>query len=300
MNETASAGLVSYRDLLTREMGAYLELTKPRLTLLAVLSTLWGFYMAARGPINFAALVHTLWAAFLVGGGANALNQFFERETDRKMKRTETRPLPTGRLTEEQAFNFGLVISVVGFMHLAVFVGPLASSIALAVLFTYLILYTPLKKRSSAAVFVGAIPGALPPVMGWAAAEGSLAWEAWILFALLFIWQIPHFLAIAWLYRDDYRAADLPVLAAKDSEGKGASTRIAFYSMILLLASLLPYGAGMAGRAYLCTALGAGILFSGMAFLRSLWGPALYARRMFLASVFYLPLLMIVMVWDRL
>ncbi len=277
----------------------YLELTKPRLTFLAVLTTLAGFYLGSSNPFDHSAFVNTLIGAFLVGGGANALNQFFEREADARMKRTENRPIPSARLTEEQVFNFGLIFSVVGVLYFAFFVNPLSSLIALAILVTYLVFYTPLKKKTEGAVFVGAIPGALPPVMGWAAARSSLDRGAWVLFFLLFLWQLPHFLAIAWMYREDYKKAGLKTLACRDERGEKTARQIMFYCTVLLGISFVPSLIGMTSPVYLVWALLGGLAFLGLSLCRSLWGPAIYAKRLFLASIIYLPVLIIAMLIHK-
>lgn len=277
----------------------YLELTKPRLTLLALLSTLLGFYLGSGQDVDFELLLNTLFASALVGAGANALNQFFEREADGKMKRTETRPLPSGRLTEEQAFNFGLVTSVVGVLHLAFFVNPLSSVLALLLLAVYLVFYTPLKRKTSLATFVGAVSGALPPVMGWAAAKGRLGSEPLVLFLILFLWQMPHFLAIAWLCRADYARAGFPFLAVTDRDGEKTARRIILYCLLLLPAALLPAVVGMAGPLYYLTALVLGLAFLGTGWLGRVWRPALYAKIVFISSIVYLSLIMTFMTADK-
>lgn len=284
---------------LRARMATYMELTKPRLTLLAILTTFLGFYLGSSSAIDYSTLINVVFAAALVGGGANTLNQFFERETDARMKRTENRPLPSGRLNEEQAFNFGLVLSVVGVLYFAFFVHPLSSLMALAVLVTYLLLYTPLKRKSGWAVFVGAVPGALPPVMGWTAARDSFDLEVGILFAILFLWQLPHFLAIAWVHREDYKMAGFPMLACRDENGKETSRQIAFYCALLLPVSLVPFFLRMTGSIYLVSSLFLGLIFLGLALGRILWEPRVYAKRFFLASIIYLPVLIVLMIVDK-
>ncbi|MBI4550302.1 MAG: protoheme IX farnesyltransferase [Candidatus Omnitrophica bacterium] len=282
-------------------MSSRFELTKPRLTFLAVLTTLWGFATASPGRLDVAGLGHTLFAAFLLGGGVNALNQFFERETDAKMKRTEQRPIPSGRLTEEQAFNFGLFLSVVGILDLLFFVNVPAALTGLAVLITYLVFYTPLKQKTGLAVFAGAVPGALPPVMGWAAGAGRLDAGAAILFAVLFFWQLPHFFAISWMYREDYAKAGIPLLLDWDGKDPAKPARWIFISSLVLFAvTLAPPFFGLGGTVYLAGAVLLGILFCAVAHPNRAARQAAYARQVFLASIAYLPLIILFLIVDGL
>jgi len=285
----------SFRDLVS----SCFELTKPRLTFLAVLTTLLGFYFGSQDPIDLGLLFHTLFGASLVGGGVNALNQFFERDTDAKMKRTQARPLPSGRLQDEQAFNFGLVISVVGILHLAFFVNPLTSFVATLIFVTYLVFYTPLKKKTPLSTLVGALPGALPPVLGWIAARGSFDLEAWVLFAILFFWQMPHFLAIAWVCREDYARAGFPMFTVLDKSGKATIWRTVFYSTILSAVSLVPAVIGMTGPIYFFAAAILGISFLGFGLYQIASDPSTCAKKFFLASILYLPLLIAAMMLDK-
>ena len=276
-----------------------LELTKPRLTLLSVLSALLGFYLGSDGPVDGSRMLHLFCGAFLIGGGANAFNQFFERDTDARMRRTEKRPLPSGRLTEEQAFNFGLIISVTGIMELLIFVNALASILSVLILTSYVFFYTPLKRKTPLSTLVGAVPGALPPVLGWAAARGSLGREPLVLFLIIFFWQMPHFLAIAWMYREDYRNAGFPLLATRDEQAVKTARQITGYSFALLSVSVLPAVLGIAGGIYLAAALAFGGLFLWAGLSRSRWGANRYTRWCFLASILYLSLLMLVMMVDK-
>jgi protoheme IX farnesyltransferase len=277
------------------------ELTKPRLTFLAVLTTLWGYAMASRGRFDFSGLAHTLLAASLLGGGVNALNQFFERESDAKMKRTEKRPIPSGRLTDEQVFNFGLFLSVVGILELLFFVNVPSALTGFAVLVSYLVIYTPLKQKTALAVFAGAVPGALPPVMGWAAGAGRFETGTALLFAILFFWQLPHFFAISWMYREDYAKAGIPLLIRWDADDRRRPARLIFISSLIFFAvTLAPVLFGLAGRLYFAGAVLLGILFCAVAYPRRTLRPADYARRIFLGSIVYLPLIILTLIVDAL
>jgi protoheme IX farnesyltransferase len=277
----------------------YLELTKPRITLLVVFTALVGFVMASPGPVSGAALAPALLGIGLVAGGASALNMLLERDTDALMHRTRTRPLPAGRLRPAEALLFGLVVSGLGLGTLAWLSGGVSAAVALLTWASYLFLYTPLKRRTSLSTLVGAVPGALPPVIGWAAARGSLEPGAYLLFAIMFLWQIPHTLAIAWIYREDYARASLPVLPVVDPEGHLTGRQTVLYSLALLLVSLAPAVGGRAGWVYLAgaAALGTGLLAFALrlAVVRSVAA----ARVLFLASVAYLPALFLLLLVDR-
>jgi protoheme IX farnesyltransferase len=277
----------------------YLELTKPRITLLVVFTALVGFVMASPGPVSGAALTPALLGIALVAGGASALNMLLERDTDALMHRTRARPLPAGRLRPAEALLFGLVLSGLGLGTLAWLSGGLCAAVALVTWASYLFLYTPLKRRTSLSTLVGAVPGALPPVIGWAAARGGLEPGAYVLFAILFLWQVPHTLAIAWIYRDDYARGGLPVLPVLDPEGHLTGRQTVIHSLALLLVSLAPAVAGGAGWIYLAgaVALGTGLLVFAvrLAVVRSVAA----ARALFLASVAYLPALFLLLLVDR-
>ncbi|MCZ6746636.1 MAG: heme o synthase [Acidobacteria bacterium] len=280
---------VSTRDLL--------ELTKPRITLLIVLTALLGFVLAG-GTFGLTAIA-LLAGTALVSSGSSALNQVLERESDASMRRTENRPLPAGRLRPAEALFWGLLLSVGGLLILALSVNLLTAALAGLTLVTYGFVYTPMKKVSSLATIVGAIPGALPPVGGWAAATGTLASPALILFAIVFLWQMPHFLAIAYLYRDDYRRGGMPMLPVVDADGRFTALQVLIYNAALLPVSLLPSALGMAGGSYLTGAvlLGLGLNVAGFLFARRRTQEA--ARRLLLASVIYLPLLWGLLLMDR-
>ncbi len=232
-----------------------LEVTKPRLVSLVLWSITVGFLLASRGPLNFSLLAKTLTGTFLVAGGAMALNQWLERDRDARMKRTETRPLPSGRVTPARVFWFGIFLSVAGLAGLFFGVNFLTGILTVFTLLTYLLVYTPLKTKTPLAILVGAVPGALPPVIGWAAREGSLTLGAGILFVILFVWQLPHVLAIGWVHREDYARAGFPMLSVSDAGGKRSGKLIIAGTLVLLLAGLSPFFAGMNSLIYFSSAL---------------------------------------------
>ncbi|MEK6609796.1 MAG: heme o synthase [Gemmatimonadota bacterium] len=285
-------GLPSARALSRGRLADFLALTKPRITLLVVLTTLVGYLAAAGGAADAALLVHTLLGTALVAGAASALNQVAEREADGEMRRTARRPLPTGRLGIGEATVFGVGLAVTGALYLAAVVNPLASALAVITAASYLLVYTPLKKVTSLATVVGAIPGAIPPMIGWAAARGTLGLEAWILFGIVFFWQMPHFLAIAAIFRLDYERAGFRVLPVVDPAGASTGRQSALYGLALIPISLLPSLVGMAGAGYFfgALALGAGfVLFGGRLALDP--SSLARARSLFRFSLAYLPLL---------
>ena len=277
----------------------YWTLTKPEVNFLVLVSTLVGFYLASRGALNFGRLLHTLLGTLLVASGTGTLNQYLERRSDKHMRRTANRPLPAGRLAPAEAFWFGILLAALGGGELWAFTNPLTSQLALLTLGAYLLFYTPLKKRTPLCTLVGAFPGAMPPLIGWAAVRNSLGLDAWALYVILFLWQFPHLLAIAWMYREDYARAGIQMLPRNDREGRTTVRQILGYLLILIPASLLPAFLGQAGKAYLVGALvlGFGFLHYGMrlAFHRS----NSLARRLVLASVVYLPLVFALLMVDK-
>jgi heme o synthase len=282
-----------------RRTNDYVTLAKPRLNLLVVATTLAGYYMAAPHGVGWALLAHTLIGTALVASGAATFNQLMEIDADGRMRRTRARPLPSGRLQPGHARAFGLVLSVAGLVELAVGVNWLACAVAAATLLTYTVWYTPLKKRSSLSTVVGGIPGALPPMIGWAAVRHELSIEAWILFAIVFLWQMPHFLAIAWMYREDYERGGFPLLPVIEPDGGSTGRQALIYAAALLPVSLAPTALGMTGTAYLA---GAGIMGAGFMLLaaRFAWHRSRPAsRQLFFGSILYLPILWVVMVLDR-
>ena len=276
----------------------YLDLTKPRLTLLALATALSSFYISMEKSWDLGLLLNMLLGAALVGGGANALNQYFERNIDARMRRTEKRPLPSGRLSEKKALLFGSVLSLMGLLNLFLFVKPLTGFIGLTMFATYVFLYTPLKQKTPLNTFVGAIPGAMPCLIGWTAAEGHLSYKAWVLFLILFVWQLPHFLAISWIYQEDYKKGGLKMLSASDHDGKNTGRWLIFYSTILLVVSFLPTLVGITGLLYLTAAIFSGFLF--VAFASYIGTHQLvYVKQLVPISIFYLAVINIFMLLDK-
>ena len=275
------------------------ELIKMRLTSLVLLTTAVGFYLGVRGATDWALLFHTLLGTALVAGGAAALNQFIEREHDAKMERTEDRPLPSGRLQPETVLIFGGLISSVGLGYLALKVNPLTSILGVVTLISYLFVYTPLKRITTLNTVIGAIPGALPPLMGWTAARGEINIEGWSLFAILFFWQLPHFLAIAWMYREDYQRGGFVMLPVIDPEGIRTGKQAVSHTLGLLSVSLFPVLLHVAGWFYCAGAILLGALFLVAAIRFSRHLTRSHARQLFFASIIYLPLLLGLMVFDK-
>ena len=278
----------------------WLELTKPRITTMVVFTALVGFAAAGPGPLWTGLLGAALAGTGLVAAGASVLNQVMERETDALMLRTRTRPVPSGRILPRQACAFGGLLTATGLGLLLWRCGPLAAAVALATWASYLFLYTPLKRQTPLATLVGAVPGALPPVIGWAAASARLDPGAFLLFAILFLWQVPHFLAIAWLYRDDYARAGFPMLPVLDREGSFTARQAVIHCLALLLVSLAPFAAGLAGPTYLAGAFLLGVALTLFALRLARGRDLVSARGLFLASVLYLPALSSLLLAARL
>jgi protoheme IX farnesyltransferase len=279
----------------------YLELTKPRISVLVLFTVAAGGFLAAGSNLDVVALLHAILGTALVASGASALNQWLERRRDALMRRTENRPLPSGRVQPVEALIFGMVLGVAGVAYLAVSLRqPWAALLAAGTFFSYVFVYTPLKPRTTLNTLIGAIPGAMPPLIGWVALQGSVSWEALTLVLILFLWQLPHFLAIAWIYRHDYSQGGYRMLAVIDSNGKSTATRMIIYCVALTATSLVPAYFGMAGRVYLCAAplLGLGFLICAIAFGRKRC--VTRARRVLQASLVYLPVLLALLMWDRL
>jgi protoheme IX farnesyltransferase len=240
----------------------FTELTKPRITLLVLITTLVGFYMGSRGEIDFLLLFHAIVGTGLVAGGASALNEYFERNLDARMVRTRNRPLPGGRLVPSQALMFSSAISVAGVAYLALFVNLLTAALGAATLAAYVLIYTPMKTRTRLCTLIGAFPGAAPPVMGWTAARGEVDAVALSLFAILFLWQMPHFFAIAWIFTEDYARAGFSIHAS----GESTARQIIFFCCVLIPVSILPTFFGLTGMAYLLGAVVLGFCLSGLRF----------------------------------
>jgi protoheme IX farnesyltransferase len=278
----------------------FVALTKPRLNLLVVVTALAGAYLAAPDGVPLPLLLNTLVGTALIAGGAAALNQVLERDTDGLMRRTRTRPLPSGRLRPAEGVWFGAALSILGLAELALAVNPLSAAVAALTLASYLFVYTPMKRRNSHSTLVGAIPGALPPVIGWAAVTGSITLPALVLFGIQFFWQMPHFLAIAWMYRHDYAAAGIPLLPVTDPDGRRTGQQALLYAAALWPVSLMPALVGLAGARYSLLATALGLAFIALAALFARRRSMATARRLFLLSIVYLPLLWGALVADRL
>ena len=269
----------------------WLELTKPRITMMVVFTALVGFVAASAASPWSGLLTAALVGTGLVAGGASVLNMVMERDTDALMQRTRTRPIPAGRIRPAEARWFGALLTFGGLALLLSLCGALAALVAFATWASYLFLYTPLKRRTHLSTLVGAVPGALPPVIGWAAASGRLEPGAFILFAIVFLWQIPHFLAIAWLYRDDYERGGFPMLPVIDREGRVTGRQAVLHSVALLVVSLAPVAAGLGGVVYLAGALILGVALTLAALRLARARNVVAARSLFLASILYLPAL---------
>lgn len=276
----------------------FIELTKPRLTILSVLTTLAGYYLGADGSVEFGTLWQVLAGTFLVGGGCGALNMAIEHDHDARMKRTQSRPIVAARTTVREAVVLGVLLSVAGLLWLYVAANLLAAFIALLTFVSYVFVYTPLKRISPHNTLVGALPGALPPLIGWAAATGGVSWGGIALFMLLFFWQMPHFLALAWMYRKDYERAGFRMLPSVDPHGDATSRQILLYATGLLPISVIPTLVNLSGSVYLVGSLLLSLTFVylGFRFMRDRTNRS--AQTVFHFSLAYLPLLLLLMVID--
>jgi protoheme IX farnesyltransferase len=279
---------------------SYIELTKPRITCFILMSAAIGFLCGAHrnGAWTWTALLHAAIGTALIASGTAALNQWYERAADGKMARTKDRPIPSGRVTPAHALDFGIALSVVGFMELWLGANPLTSLLGLFTELSYLLVYTPLKQRSPHSTTIGAIPGAMPPLIGYAAACGTLSWGAWALYAILFLWQFPHFYAIAWMYRDDYARAGIRMLPVVEPSNESTARRIVLFSLALVPVSMLPKYLNMAGNYYFFGALALGLYFLYAGFRVAGDRTVARARGVLLASIVYLPLLYGLLVLD--
>jgi protoheme IX farnesyltransferase len=280
-------------------MADLVELTKPRITLMVVVTAGIGLLLASGGRVPMAMVLHTLIGTGLVAAGSAALNHVLERDIDALMRRTANRPLPAGRMDPDLALTLGVGLAVAGLVELTLGVNLLTALLGAAALAGYVFVYTPLKKISPLATVVGAVPGAIPPMMGWAAVTESLDPGAWVLFAILFLWQLPHFLAIAWMCREDYARAGLPMLPVIQPDGRSTARQMVLYGAALLPVSLLPSTLGLTGSIYFLGAMGLGLFFLAMCVAFAVSISALAARRVLLTSVLYLPAVLAVMVLDR-
>jgi len=279
---------------------AYIALTKPDVSFLVLITTAAGYYMGARGPVDWLRLVHTVFATMLIAAGTAALNHYIERESDRQMRRTASRPLPSGVLQPREALWFGVALCVAGAVYLYFASGALAAGLGVVTCLSYLLAYTPLKKRTVWATFVGAFPGAIPPLIGWAAATGSLDHGAWLLFAILFLWQFPHFHAIAWMYREDYARAGILMLPVVDKQGTRTFRQIIFTAAALVAVSLLPAVVGLAGVRYFFGALAVSVALLQVCLWAATAKTNIRAKWLMHATVIHIPVLLGLMIYDKL
>jgi protoheme IX farnesyltransferase len=293
-----SAGAVAIAEGRSRTAD-YVTLAKPRLNMLVVASTLAGYVMGDGEMANAGRVIAMLAGTGLVAGGASAFNQVYERETDALMRRTRLRPMADGRMNAQDALLYAAALSLAGLAMLGLFVNGLSALVALATLISYAVIYTPLKLRTSFATVIGAIPGALPPVIGWAAATNGLGRGAWILFGIVFLWQLPHFLAIAWMYREDYARAGFPMLPVIEPDGRSTGRQSVLYAAALLPLSLAPTLVGIANSFYFGAALALTLGFLALTFRFAKTRSGADARRVFFASIVYLPVLWILMIVGR-
>jgi heme o synthase len=287
--------VAGFRDRLV----AFSELTKPRIAILLVLTSAAGFYLASKGPLDLVLFFNTIIAITLLAFGVATLNQYWERDLDKLMARTSLRPLPTSRITPVEALLFGILQCVVAEVYLLFSVNPLTAFLGLLVIVGYLFLYTPLKTRTSVSTAIGAFPGALPPLMGWTAAANEISVGAWALFATQYLWQFPHFLSIAWLYREEYAKAGILMLPVVEPAGRITGRQIIVFTIMLVPVSLAPYFFGFSGPVFVVGAAIIGAAFLWMSIRAARVKTNERARQLLLASVIYLPLLFILMVADK-
>jgi protoheme IX farnesyltransferase len=283
----------------TARLMGFIALTKPDVSFLVVITTLAGYVLGTGGPLDWSRMAQTVLATTLVAAGTSALNHYWERESDAHMRRTAARPLPSGLLRPAEALWFGLALAVAGIVALLMATNTLAALLAAATAVTYLGLYTPLKVRTTLATAVGAFPGAVPPLIGWAAASGSLAPGAWVLFAILFLWQFPHFHAIAWMYREDYARAGIRMLPVVDTDGRATFSQIVFTAAAMIPVSLLGAVTGLAGVGYFFGAVVLGLLLIAVCLWASASKTNFRAKWLMHATVIHLPLLLGWMILDR-
>src|SRR5467141_319215 len=286
----------SSRSGLIRDL---VELVKARLTLLVLVTTAVGFYLGAEGPVNFAALLHTVFGTAAAVAGAAALNQWWEYKLDALMERTRSRPVPAGRMRPRDAVILGSALSIFGVGYLAFVCDALSAILAAITIIIYVFAYTPLKRVSTFNTALGAVPGALPPMIGWAAARGTLNAGAWMLFAILFFWKLPHFFAIAWMYRDDYARAGFQMISSDDRTGERSASQSVFFCMLLFVVAGLPAFLGIATVFYLLAELILGAVFVAVAMRFLKTRTRVDARRLFITSIIYIPLLLGALVLSK-
>jgi heme o synthase len=298
--DTAAAEIANNKMLGWRmRLSAFIELTKPRIAFMLVLTSAAGFYLGTKGPFDFALFTNAMIGILILAFGVATLNQWMERVTDALMDRTKNRPLPSMRLSPNEALVFGLLQCAVSEIYLYFLVNPLTAGLGLIVIVGYVLLYTPLKTRTSASTAIGAIPGAMPPLMGWTASANEVTLGAWVLFVMLFLWQFPHFLAIAWMYKEQYAKAGIKMLPAVEPAGRITARQIVLFAIMLVPASLAPFFLGVAGVVYLigATLLGVWFLYESIVMARS--KTVEKARRLLMVSVLYLPLIFGLLVLDH-
>ena len=300
MTPPTDAIVVSIARERRRVAADLVALTKPRVVLMVLVTTLVGYYVGLNGTPDYVRMLNLVIGTLLAAGGTMALNQYRERDVDAMMDRTRMRPLPDGRLQPLEALLFGSGVTMLGLVYLAAFVNVLAALVTAATVVLYIFAYTPLKLRSALCTIVGAVPGALPPVTGWVAAREDLALGAWVLFGILFLWQLPHTLAIARLYRDDYARAGVRVLPVVDGDGKTTERQILTACLALLAVSLLPTLIGLTGGVYFAGALVLGVAFAAVGAMQALAPSSAAARRLLFASLLYLPALLALLAFDKL
>lgn len=292
---TGSAGLGA-------RIGAFVELTKPGIVRMVLVTAATGFFMASGlgHPLNIWLMVHTLLGVGLAAAGACGLNEYAEWEPDGRMRRTEGRPIPSGRMTPKTALWFSTALVFLGLGHLQFWVGGLTTALVALTVVTYVLVYTPMKRHTWTATLAGAVPGALPILAGWTAGGGGMSGPGFALFAILFLWQMPHFYALAWIYREDYRRGGFRMLTTLDPDGARTGRQIVFFGLLLLPVSLLPTTLGLTGPLYFYSALILGLAFLGLGVAMAMQRDDRRAMRLFLGSIAYLPLLLLIMVVDRL
>ena len=282
-----------------RLLADFAELVKARLTLLVLLTTAVGYYLGAQGPVQPLPLFHVIFGTALAAAGAAALNQWWERQLDALMQRTRERPIPAGRMSPRDALILGAVLSIAGITYLATACNSLSAILAAVTIVLYILAYTPLKRISTSNTLIGAIPGALPPMIGWAAATDGLSFGAWSLFAILFFWQMPHFFALSWMYRSDYARAGFEMISKEDESGARSSSQSVWFCMLLLFVSGLPFYVQLTTATYLLCALGLGAFFLAMAMRFHANRTVAHARNLFLSSIIYLPCLLLALVLTK-
>jgi protoheme IX farnesyltransferase len=298
--DTVSVDIESVHTVSFREkLSAFIELTKPRIAILLVLTSAAGFYLGTVGTFNVILFVNSIVGITLLAFGVATLNQWFERDIDPLMERTEKRPLPSKKVSPNEALIFGLLQCAIAEIYLLVLVNPLTAILGLVVIAGYVLVYTPLKTRTSASTAIGAIPGALPPLMGWTAAANDITMGAWALFAMQFLWQFPHFFAIAWMYREQYKKAGILMLPVVEPDGKLTFRQIVLFTIMLVPVSLAPFFLGLAGNIFLVGASLLGVWFLYASVRSAMDKSNERARKLLLVSVIYLPLLFILMVADK-